>query len=145
MPPGITHKSLTKPVLQQVWIATLVWQPHHCQSSMLNIFATQHLPKGMMDRYLPLNLLATVISCLRVQPRSEIAWCAAAGGWWLTCEAYNLTWNKNIIQGWQIVFLECHWFVIWILPHNYEPHIVLYKHLTQVRYEKNIWLLCTRA
>lgn len=35
--------------------------------------------------------------------------------------------------------------MIWILPHNYAPHIVLYKHLTQVRYEKNIRLLCTRA
>lgn len=31
------------------------------------------LPNGMMERYLPRNLLATVISCRRVQPRSEMA------------------------------------------------------------------------
>lgn len=37
-----------------------------------------------MERYLPRNLLAMVISCHRVQPRWEITWCAAAGGWWLT-------------------------------------------------------------
>lgn len=38
----------------------------------------------MMERYFPLNLLASVISCLRLQPFSEMAWWAAAGGWWLT-------------------------------------------------------------
>ncbi len=42
------------------------------------------LPRGIMERYLPRNLLAMVISCHRVQPRWETTWCAAAGGWWLT-------------------------------------------------------------
>lgn len=61
------------------------------------------VPRGMMERYLPRNLLATVISCLRVQPRSEIAWWAAAGGWWLTytqntharVRAHTFTKNKK--------------------------------------------------
>lgn len=61
------------------------------------------VPRGMMERYLPRNLLATVISCLRVQPRSEIAWWAAAGGWWLTytqntharTHTYTHTFTKN--------------------------------------------------
>lgn len=44
------------------------------------------LPRGIMERYLPRNLLAMVISCHRVQPRWEITWCAAAGGWWLTLD-----------------------------------------------------------
>lgn len=39
-----------------------------------------------MERYLPLNLLAMVISCHSVQPRLEKTWWAAAGGWWLTWE-----------------------------------------------------------
>lgn len=30
------------------------------------------LPRGIMERYLPRNLLATVISCLKVQPLREI-------------------------------------------------------------------------
>lgn len=37
-----------------------------------------------MERYLPLNLLAIVISCHNVHPRLEKTWWAAAGGWWLT-------------------------------------------------------------
>ena len=45
---------------------------------------THHLPSGMMERYLPLNLLAMVISCHNVHPRLEYTWWAAAGGWWLT-------------------------------------------------------------
>lgn len=45
---------------------------------------TSHLPRGMMERYLPLNLLAIVISCHNVHPRLEKTWWAAAGGWWLT-------------------------------------------------------------
>lgn len=44
------------------------------------------LPRGIMERYLPRNLLAMVISCHKVQPLWEITWCAAAGGWWLTWE-----------------------------------------------------------
>ena len=58
------------------------------------------VPKGMIDRYLPLNLLATVISCLRVQPRSEITWCAAAGGWWLTWKRATDTFvvNKHTVH-----------------------------------------------
>lgn len=38
----------------------------------INVAAKQLLPRGMIERYFPLNLLATVISCLSVQPRSEI-------------------------------------------------------------------------
>lgn len=52
-----------------------------------------HVPRGMMERYFPLNLLANVISCLSVQPFSEKAWCAAAGGWWLTWDRVH---NKAI-------------------------------------------------
>lgn len=52
-----------------------------------------HAPRGMMERYFPLNLLANVISCLSVQPFSEKAWCAAAGGWWLTWDRVH---NKTI-------------------------------------------------
>lgn len=43
-------------------------------------------PKGMTEIYFPLNLLARVISCRSVQPFTEKAWWAAAGGWWLTWE-----------------------------------------------------------
>lgn len=53
--------------------------------AVMTVVAARLSPRGMIDRYFPLNLLATVISCLRVQPRSEITWWAAAGGWWLTC------------------------------------------------------------
>lgn len=42
--------------------------------AVMTVAAAQLLPRGMIDRYFPLNLLATVISCLRVQPRSEITW-----------------------------------------------------------------------
>lgn len=45
---------------------------------------THHLPSGMMERYLPLNLLEMVMSCHNVHPRLEYTWWAAAGGWWLT-------------------------------------------------------------
>ena len=68
-------------------------------SSKFSRCGTGFLPKGMMERYFPLNLLATVISCLRVHPRSEITWCAAAGGWWLTCDtsrSYEFHSNLNL-------------------------------------------------
>lgn len=37
------------------------------------VHTNTHSPRGMMERYFPLNLLASVISCLRVQPFSEKA------------------------------------------------------------------------
>lgn len=49
-----------------------------------------------MERYLPLNLLATVISCRSVQPRSEMTWWAAAGGWWLTCRGEEDSANVQV-------------------------------------------------
>ena len=42
------------------------------------------LPRGIMERYLPRNLLVILISWRNVQPFLDSAWCAAAGGWWLT-------------------------------------------------------------
>lgn len=51
---------------------------------MAKMACCQISPKGMIDIYFPLNLLARVISCRSVQPFSEKAWWAAAGGWWLT-------------------------------------------------------------
>ena len=42
------------------------------------------LPRGIMERYLPRNLLVILISCRSVHPFLDSAWCAAAGGWWLT-------------------------------------------------------------
>lgn len=51
------------------------------------------LPKGIMERYLPRNLLAIVISCHKVQPLWEITWCAAAGGWWLT---WGEIWTQKV-------------------------------------------------
>lgn len=68
------------------------WRNNHYLNSSrtFSVSVSQHtcayLPRGIIERYFPLNLLANVISCLRVQPLSEKAWCAAAGGWWLTWE-----------------------------------------------------------
>lgn len=49
------------------------------------------LPRGIMERYLPRNLLVILISWRNVQPFLDSAWCAAAGGWWLTLK-------KSVVQ-----------------------------------------------
>ena len=43
----------------------------------------QHLPIGMICRYLPRNLLDMVNSCQDVQSRPSV-YIATVGGWWLT-------------------------------------------------------------
>lgn len=64
------------------WHAALTsWELFRASPDPLSM---SHLPRGMMERYLPLNLLAIVISCHNVHPRLEKTWWAAAGGWWLT-------------------------------------------------------------
>lgn len=48
-----------------------------------------------MERYLPRNLLVILISCRSVQPFLDSAWCAAAGGWWLTWKRPGAQMNRQ--------------------------------------------------
>lgn len=78
----MTYDITINPTDLPLWVPVAFYGQHeeiiyqvHMQFLLLegiNVAAIQLLPRGMIERYFPLNLLATVISCLSVQPRSEI-------------------------------------------------------------------------
>lgn len=98
--PGVVIVAFLKHTLDRAWRETreilmnkdmltfaFRYENNHKRSVLMAKMACcQISPKGMIDIYFPLNLLARVISCRSVQPFSEKAWWAAAGGWWLTWE-----------------------------------------------------------